>query len=394
MLNKNIEIKNISWFQRIKDAGTNLIIGFVCIIAGVYLLFWNEKNTLNAQKSLAALEKELAIVPNDTINPKYDQKPIYTTGMANTEDTLTDKLLNIEVNAINLTRQVEMYQWEEAESTQTESQIGGSEQQITKYKYQQVWSPTLINSQSFHSTDNHVNPQHMPLSDKTQDATHVNVGAFIFSDALIQEISTQGDPTNVQLSEDNFAYLAKTTTLKPQLVDDMIYLGNNPNQPEVGDLRIHVTAIYPQEVSIIGMQSDGTIISYATKYDQEILLLRNGKVSAQQMILDQMSSNNILCWLIRAGVLLLFIIGFNLILSPLVVLADVLPIFGSLMSFGTGIISSIAGISLWILLTAIAWMAVRPLLSCGLILVVACIIYLVYRRSHNTPVKISQPEIK
>lgn len=390
MLNKNIEIKNISWFQRMKDAGTNLIIGFVCIVAGVYLLFWNERNTLNAQKSLASLEKELAIVPNDTINPKYDQKPIYTTGMANTEDTLKDKLLNIEVNAINLTRQVEMYQWEEAESTQTESQIGGSEKQITEYKYQQVWSPTLINSQSFHNTDNHVNPQHMPLSDKTQDANNVNVGAFIFSDALIQEISTQGDPTNVQLSEDNFAYLAKTTTLKPQLVDDMIYLGNNPNQPEVGDLRIHVTAIYPQEVSIIGMQSDGTIISYATKYDQEILLLRSGKVSAQQMILDQMSSNNILCWLIRAGVLLLFIIGFNLILSPLVVFADVLPIFGSLMSFGTGIISSIAGISLWILLTAIAWMAVRPLLSAGLILAVICIDYFVYRRHRKTQAQSSQ----
>ena len=85
------------------------------------------KNAVNTYKSLTILEKELIIVPDNTINPTYNQKPIYTTGMAQTEDTLKDKLLNIEVHAINLTRQVKMYQWEEAKSTQTESQVGGSE---------------------------------------------------------------------------------------------------------------------------------------------------------------------------------------------------------------------------------------------------------------------------
>ena len=389
MLNPNVGIKNISWFQRMKDAGKNIIIGFICIIGGIYVLFWNEKNTLDQHKSLTVLEKELTIVPDSTIDPTYNHKPIYTTGTASTKDTLKDTSLNIEVNAIQLTRQVEMYQWEENKETHTTSQMGGSEQEVTTYHYQQIWSPTLIHSQDFHNTANHINPQHMPLIDKTQNATNVTIGAFILSDTAIQEISDKGNPTNVQLSEDNFAYLAKITTLKPHIVDDMIYLGNNPDQPEIGDIKIHVTAIYPQKISIIGMQSDDTIISYPTNYGEEFIL-RIGQVSAQRMILDEISHDDLLSWAIRAGVLIAFIIGFNVILTPLVVFADVLPIFGSLMSFGTGMISSIAGISLWILLTAIAWMAVRPLLSAGLILAVICIDYFVYRRHRKTQAQSSQ----
>ena len=372
------EVTTVSWSQRIKNSLIGILVGLGMIFGGIYLLFWNEKNSLNVQQSLAEVEKNLSIVDSNTINPQYEQKPIYLTGTANTEDNLEDKLLNIEVNAINLSRHVEMYQWQEEKVTD-------SEKQVTHYNYQQVWSSNPINSQAFKEQQNHSNPSQMPISDESQYAKKVNVGEFVLSQELIEKI---GNPEPIQINDNNLVSLSKVTSLKPQIINNQIYMGNQPNQPEIGDLRISVSAIYPQKVSIIGMQSHDGIIPYVSSMGESILILSNGEHSAKQMILEEMSNNALMSWIIRIGSLLLLCFGFYLILNPLVVFADVLPIFGSIIAFGSGFISFIAGLSFWSILTAIAWVAIRPLFAIGFLAVISLTTYFLIRRKSN---KISAP---
>jgi hypothetical protein len=78
-------------------------------------------------------------------------------------------------------------------------------------------------------------------------------------------------------------------------------------------------------------------------------------------------------------------LGFALILRPLVILADVLPFFGSLVSFGTGLLAFIGGLFLWALATAIAWFAVRPLWSLGILVLILLFSYILFTHHENQP---------
>jgi len=68
-------------------------------------------------------------------------------------------------------------------------------------------------------------------------------------------------------------------------------------------------------------------------------------------------------WGIRAGGALLMMIGFGMILAPFRVLADVVPLFGSIVGAGTGLIGLILTAILAPLTIAIAWFAYRPVVG-------------------------------
>jgi hypothetical protein len=59
-------------------------------------------------------------------------------------------------------------------------------------------------------------------------------------------------------------------------------------------------------------------------------VLKVGTASAVEMIADAEATNRMITWLLRGGGALIMFIGFSLLLRPLVVLADVLPLAGSL----------------------------------------------------------------
>ena len=74
-------------------------------------------------------------------------------------------------------------------------------------------------------------------------------------------------------------------------------------------------------------------------------------------------------WLIRAGGMIGLMVGFSLFFSILGVIADVVPIAGSLVRFGTGMIAFVLTVLVGPLVIAIGWFAYRPLLSLALLLV-------------------------
>lgn len=63
------------------------------------------------------------------------------------------------------------------------------------------------------------------------------------------------------------------------------------------------------------------------------------------MFQQAQKSNTILTWLLRGAGYIVMVIGFSLILGPLSVFADVVPIFGTIVGAGTGFIAAlIAGL--------------------------------------------------
>ena len=87
------------------------------------------------------------------------------------------------------------------------------------------------------------------------------------------------------------------------------------------------------------------------------------------MIEKAQRDNQVLTWIIRViGFLLWF--GLMMVLRPLSVIADVLPILGSVIGAGAGVIAFLASVVFWAVTVAIAWLVYRPL-SGGVLLLVA-----------------------
>lgn len=358
------EITTISWGSRLKEALIGILVGLGLIIAAIVLIFWNERHSLHTAQSLQQAQKILVSVPNTPVDKQNDLKVVYLSGLATTQDKLVDSLLGVTENAINLDRKVQMYQWEEKVETKTESQTGGSQKQTKTYTYNKTWSDNLINSSNFKYPEGHQNPTSMPIQSKQQYAKTVTVGDF----ALPQDLITQIDVSQpIDLAQVNKESLQNQFNKPVSVANNELYLGKDAQNPQPGDLRINLTAAYPQNVSIIGQQTGNTLQPFLAPAGKSVLLLSTGQHSAEQMISQAQSENTMLAWLLRLASLLMLMGGFSLIMKPLVVLADVLPFLGSIMGFGTGFVAFLCGLTVWIIVTAIAWFTSRPFLSIGLI---------------------------
>ncbi|KTC98652.1 TMEM43 family protein [Legionella erythra] len=370
------EITTRSWGSRLKDALVGILIGIVLIVAAIALSFWNESHSLHTAQSLEQAQKVLVSVPNAPIDEKNNMKVVYLSGEAATEDKLTDSVLGITVTAIRLNRQVEMYQWQEKTETRTESQMGGSERTVKTYTYNKTWSDSVIDSSRFKEPQGHQNPSSMPIQPQQQYAKQVKVGDFSLPESLITQIDVSKP---IDLKPVN-ADALKNQYNKPVHVNgDQIYLGQDPQNPAPGDLRINLNAVYPQTVSIVAQQTGNTLQPYLAPAGETVLLLVTGQQSPEQMFKQAQSENTMLAWILRGVTLLMLIGGFSLILNPLVVLADVLPFLGTLVGFGTGFVAFLLGLSVWIIITAIAWFATRPLMSVGLIVLLVVGAYLLIK---------------
>lgn len=375
------ETSTRSWGSRIKDAFVGIFVGILLIIGSFVLTFWNEGHGLHLAQSLVEAQRVLISVPNAPIDNKNNLRVVYFNGLATTKDILTDSFLDIKENAIDLTRTVEMYQWKEYTETKTESQMGGSEKTTKTYNYKKVWSQKVLDSSQYKDQTGHENPAAMPVESQQQYAQTVTVGDFSLPQSLISEISKTSP---VDLSKVNLTAIQKKINKPVHYVNNQLYGGDNYQTPQIGDLRIKATVVLPQTVSIIGQQTGNTVQPYMAKAGQAVILLTSGQESPEQMIHDALVENRIITWILRLVSLLAMIGGFSMLLKPLVVLADVLPILGNIVGFGTGLIAFVCGFILWAIATAIAWFAIRPFWSLGIILVAVVISYFFIMRRRQT----------
>ncbi|KTD75296.1 TMEM43 family protein [Legionella waltersii] len=380
------EITTESWGSRLKNALIGILVGIGLIVGAIALIFWNEKHSLHTAQSLEQAHKALISVPDSPINKQNNLKVVYLSGMATTKDELVDSMLDVKVTAINLHRKVKMYQWEEKKDTKTEKQVGGSEKKITTYTYNKVWSDNLIDSSNFHDQAGHENPASMPIQSQVQYAQTVTVGDFVLPSELLSQIDVS---KSIDLANVNKEELQEKVKMPVNLVNNNeLYLGTNPQSPQLGDLKVTLTAVYPQIVSIIGQQTGNTLQAFLAPAGETVFLLSTGQKSADLMIEEAQSQNKMIAWLLRLVSLVMLIGGFALIMNPLVVLADVLPILGTIMGFGTGFIAFLCGLAVWNVATAIAWFATRPIVSIGLLVVLIIGGYILIKgRAKKIPAK-------
>ena len=92
------------------------------------------------------------------------------------------------------------------------------------------------------------------------------------------------------------------------------------------------------------------------------------------MFASAQSSNAMMTWILRLVGFLVMLFGVRMVLAPLSVLVDVIPVLRTIVSAGVGAIAFLASGVCSLFVIAVAWLFFRPLLAIALIVVAAALI--------------------
>ena len=366
------EITNENWFGRIAGSIKGVVIGIIMILISFVLLFWNEGRAVKRYKTLKEGAASVISISLDKVNPQHDGKLIHVTGAAKTDEELTDPIFKISKQALRLKRSVEMFQWVENKKSETKKKLGGGTTTTTKYTYKKRWNSSLVSSSSFKKESEHKNPAEMLYKSKEWNAKRATIGDFDLTTELIKKM-THYNPVPIKK-------IPSTLAKKAMISGGYIYVGKNPSSPSVGDMRIRISMIPPSEISLIAKQYKKTFEAYQTKAGGSILLLEEGKHSADSMIQKAVSNNKMLTLILRFAGFLLMFFGFLSVFKPLSVVADVVPFIGSLVGVGTGIVAFLLSFILSSITIAIAWIVYRPLLGVSLLIVAGLLLFFLKKK--------------
>jgi hypothetical protein len=354
-----------SWGSRLGNSIKGVLFGLVLIVGSCIFLFWNEGRAVQTQRSLTEGASLVVSVDPARVDPANDGKLVHLSGDLKPGAPLTDPDFTVTATALRLVRTVEMYQWKEETKTETRKNVGGSEETITTYEYVRTWSDSRIDSSRFKRQEGHINPQmqYRGASYPSRDAT---LGAFRPGTNVIDRLPAS---ENVSLDPSLAAKLAGRVKGPVHVADWRIYVGESPSQPRIGDLRISFQLAPAGPTSIIGRQAGTGFGEYQTQAGDPLLMVRPGTLSAADMFAAAQRENRILTWILRfAGVLAMFI-GFMMVLAPLVVVADVVPFIGNILSAGSAIVSLVLTAIVAPVVIAVAWFWYRPLVSAAVLAV-------------------------
>jgi hypothetical protein len=338
-------------------------------VGSVVGIFWNEHRAVQTARSLAQGRGLVVDVDAQKPDPANNAKLVHVAGQASVTQPLMDMDFGVTGTGLRLKRIAEMYQWKEEEKTETTKNVGGSETKTTTYTYAKTWSSDQIDSGRFRHPQDHGNPP-KTVADRDFYAQDGKLGGFGLDQDLLAQL-----PAGQRLAvPQELSPSLKAKNPNAQISDGVIYIGPNPAEPRIGDLRISYQLTQAGALSVIAAQSGTGFAPFPTEAGDKLDMIRPGIMSAPQMFAAAEEENTILTWAIRAGLVIAIWIGSFLCVRPLAVFADLIPFVGSIVGFGLGFVALLATLIIAPVAIALAWFAFRPIAAIA-VLVVGAVLF-------------------
>ena len=436
------EVTSVSWFDRLGSSFKGIGFGIVMFIAGTALLWWNEGNfvaTGDALNEAHAITQELGDITK--LDSSKNGQLVHATGPVETKDMLADPVFGFSINAIRLERTVEFFQWVEKTSTEKRKKLGGGEETVTTYTYAQEWVRSPVDSSQFKDPSAPRTKRNFVLANMENfkvQADNVTFGAYRLPASLISSIggavplnaiipeetkatlneqliraAEQANPGSMSRSFSDGASQAAREGLRSAVTGtesadraqeraqealrqkiaegaDMIHFSGNtvmfgvsPGAPQTGDVRVTFKETKPGIVSILAKVNGNTFEAYRAANGKTISQLTMGTHSLENMYGDAHSSNSTMTWICRlAGVFLVFL-GLKTVVAPLAVVASVIPLLGSIVGAGTGLVAILLGGAWSLVIIAIAWLRFRPLIGGAMLAVAGVLVALLFIKGRS-----------
>lgn len=427
------ETTTTGYGTRLKNSLGGIGTGFLLFVAGTALLWWNEGRAVKTDKMLNEAEGVTVEMEDvSKIDPEFEGKLVHATAFANTTDSLSDPNFNVGATAIGIQRKVEYFQWVEHASSQSKDKFGGKEETVTTYTYSKEWTSRPQSSETFHDPA-YQNKNYSLFQSENFDksAENVRFGAYKLNSYQIGAISnTQpldlnidqkqletwnkecerifvrntgqraiGDIVSERVKQAVSNATKTTTTTNDSLKKDsvqqdtivaapnkkdldyvhmngnVLYFGESPSSPQVGDVRITFTKTMPANVSIIAKVAGETFTQFKAKNGKTFQALSMGNKTAAEMYESGHASNNMWLWILRILGVLMICGGLKGIFGILITVLKVIPFVANIVGWGVNLVCNVVGIAWSLIVIAIAWIFYRPLLAIALLAIAGFLIW-------------------
>ena len=398
------EVTRTGYGTRLKNSLGGVLIGILMFIGGTILLWWNEGRAVKTSDMLKDGQKNYVEMENPAVkSPDMEGQLVHAVALATTTDSLSDGTFNVGAVAVKLHRTVEYYQWIEHEKTVKKDKIGGAQETTHTYTYSKEWTGSPVISGEFKDPDYQaLNFVYQNLEDASSAAENVSFGAYRLNSSQVGSFHNE-QPMAVTLDEDLTKQMdkaardnARAFLTRGGLLDlvpdsaaivhtqgNVVYIGRNPNVPEVGDVRITFTKDMPSKVSLIAKVIGDTFTYYKAKNGYKLDLLYMGENTAEEMFDSEHATNKMILWLLRILGVIIIIAGLRSIVSIVPTLLKVLPFLGGIVETGLGLVCGIIGLVWSLIVIAVAWLRYRPILGISLLVLAGLLIFWLIRRSRK-----------
>jgi len=347
-----VETQDSSWLQNIKTAFAGIVFAPLFCLAGFYMLKYGEIKHANSTIGLKKVEKK--VVPEKA---GRNGDLIKVDGYIEARATHTDTENGLTRKAIKLRRKVYTYQWIENKKTRKKRKAGGGSTKTTTYTYSKAWRQGIKSSSSFKHPEGHQNPRSPLFQDRIFSQEVIKLDDYTLMTRLANNLRAYRalDIESKMLSRpDDFQFYRDTTRVissgndTPSYPITALFSGiGTPDNPEIGDTKIHFSEVKAGDYSVIGMKRDMTLKAMAHKdlkiYNgsEEGAIGWSGKAGYFGMIFSGHPSKELMFekthdsidfWfvLLRFGGLLFVVAGCMIVARPVQLLLSFIPFFGFL----------------------------------------------------------------
>ncbi|XP_050731838.1 transmembrane protein 43 homolog isoform X2 [Eriocheir sinensis] len=360
--------------EQVKESIPAVVVGVLLLLVGSALLFWNEGRAVQTAQSLDEGYSSIQrVISANMVHEENNNKLVHVWGPLSTWPVLADEAYGVEINAVKLKRRVQMFQWIEEESSIRSEDTPGMPSD-TSYSYSYAWRDKVVDSTAFSIPWGHDNPKTIPVESTIRVAETVSVGGYRLSPALKEEF---------------FDFTSFSGDEQPEQGDvklhgGMYYLTRDIYNPDIGDLRIqfYFAGRAGEMVSVVGQQRGDTLYPFPTLAGRELLIVRQGKLSVEEMFSLEHATNRGLTWGLRmAGWFLLFL-GLSCLSHIVHSLVSTSPLLRDVIALGLGSANLTLSMTTSLIIVGGAWAVYRPGLAL-LILIVAALPFIRAAAKHS-----------
>jgi len=376
--------KKNSFISRFLNSVGGIFIGLAVVIICLIALGCNEGRSVKAIRAYDEFGKNLVETGSAQVNPANNGRLVAIRGHLSYSN-VSDPAYRVTAPSFVLERYVEMYQYQERK------QGSNTDAQIT-YTYSGVWSDSPIDSSRFQDRlmINKPWPQDGAFQSGRVYADDAKLGDFRVTPEQLRNLGV-----DIVLAVPDSAAIPAGFRRSA----DTMYIHNGDlADPEIGDIRVSFRSSEVTRASMLGQQAGDAIVRYTAKNGTQIDRIFAGEKSGAEMVGQLQAENKGVTWLLRILLTALVCAGFAMMLTPLEVLLSMIPFLGKFLGKATKkvaqVIGSITGIALSLLIMAVSWIFVRPLIGIPLLLVTAGLIFLLVRYRKSKVVDAPQESVE
>lgn len=277
------------------------------------MLWWSEEHTVHFRRlSARALSEADEMSDISKPDPALDGKLVHACGEPECQTELEDPLLGIRIRALTYNRRVQYYQLTESKHTKT-ADDGRTEDY---YSYRKHWTNSPVSSEAFHDFyyKNEAKPPITTVKNLKLQARNASFGAYRLPASLLDSYEGS-ENVSFNLDEETKNRLAKKLNVSGKLLHRTgrgIYIGMDPGDPELGDVRITLACAPVSEISLIAAVKGDSLERFRDSGELDDVYLSKimpGRVPLEKMIEEINRDEAFFDWLIRGLSLVITMLG-------------------------------------------------------------------------------------